>query len=228
MADKDTTQADKPFGAFRRKAPERAPVAAVPQDVPADLVEIGSVGDAYGIRGWIKLFAHAGPGRGSDTLLSAQTWWLEDRGGVKRAHRVAQAKLHSGTVVAQLDGIADRDEALALRGQRVHVPRAAFPKLATDEFYWVDLQGLDAFDTQGRALGVVADLIDNGAHSVLRIEFERAGTVCGERMIPFVEAYVQSVDLAAKRIVLDWDPAWDLEGAQAEQDDASASTDADE
>jgi 16S rRNA processing protein RimM len=217
MADKNTAQADasaqdKPFGAFRRKAPARAPVVDVPCDMPADLIEIGSVGEAYGIRGWIKIFAHAGPGKGSETLLSAKTWWFEDRDGVKRAYRVAQAKRHSTTVVAQLDGIGDRDAALALRGQRVHIPRAAFPALATDEFYWVDLQGLHAFDTRGLPLGTVADLIDNGAHSVLRLEFDRAGGKRGERMVPFVEAYVKSVDLAGKRIELDWDPSWDLDG----------------
>ena len=58
-------------------------------------------------------------------------------------------------------------------------------------------------------LGRVADLIDNGAHSILRIEYpstDKDGKpVTGERLIPFVGVYVKTVDRAAKRIVVDWD-----------------------
>jgi 16S rRNA processing protein RimM len=252
MAQKDL--ADTPqqqFGAFRRKslAPalpvdQAEPSAAtdVEQSMPDDLVEIGSIGEAYGVKGWVRIFAHAGPGQGSDTLLGAKTWWLEnrpqgagsaDKPGVKRAVRVLQSRLHSGTVVAQLEGITDRDIAQAMRGQRVSVSRASFPALTGDEYYWVDLQGLDAFNLAGQALGVVADLIDNGVHSVLRIEFNNevnataaAGSrgkrvsAVGERMIPFVEAYVKSVDLAARKIVIDWDPSWDLDAAEPAASDA--------
>jgi len=232
MAQKDTVETAQPqFGAFRRKTPvsapvaDRAPAPAASTEsgaAPEDLIEIGTVGDAYGVKGWVKIFAHAGPGKGGDALLGARTWWLEGRvPGVKQARAVLQSRRHVATVVAQLEGVADRDEALALRGQRVFVPRAVFPTLSADEYYWVDLQGLDAFDEQGRPLGVVADLIDNGAHAVLRLEFERTGGAKrGERMIPFVDAYVRSVDLPARRIVLDWDPSWDLDADEAAPADA--------
>ncbi len=247
MVQKDTAEASEPkFGAFRRKPPVPASTgdagaaakpAAMPTEIPTeapdDLIEIGTVGDAYGVKGWVKIFAHAGPGKGGDALLDAGIWWLEGRTpGVKQARTVLQSRRHVATVVGQLDGVADRDAALALRGQRVFVPRTAFPTLSANEYYWVDLQGLDAFDTQGRALGLVADLIDNGAHSVLRIEFERdfkraVGAKPGERMIPFVDAYVKSVDLPARRIVLDWDPTWDLDGADDEPEQSAENPAAD-
>jgi 16S rRNA processing protein RimM len=77
-----------------------------------------------------------------------------------------------------------------------------------DEFYWVDLVGLDVVNEAGEALGRVADLIDNGAHSVLRVEYPSVGKdgqpVNGERLIPFVGVYVKTVDRTAKRIVVDW------------------------
>lgn len=242
MAQKDRAETSGPtFGAFRRKPPVPGPVsaqapvqaaassAASSAEAPADLIEIGTVGDAYGVKGWVKIFAHAGPGKGGDALLGARTWWLEGRTpGIKQARAVLQSRRHVATVVAQLDGVNDRDAALALRGQRVFVPRTVFPKLSADEYYWVDLQGLDAFDTQDRPLGVVADLIDNGAHSVLRIEFKQAGAKPGERMIPFVDAYVKSVDLTARRIVLDWDPTWDLDGADEAPESSESAADAED
>jgi 16S rRNA processing protein RimM len=236
MAQKDPVEPPKQdFGAFRRKsvAPSQPVdadiVASAPNpvslpDQPDDLVEIGAIGEAYGIKGWVRIFAHAGPGQGYESLLAAKIWWLEGKLGSPGAQqagirpvRVLQSRLHSGTVVAQLEGITDRDIAQAMRGQRVSISRALFPALTGDEFYWVDLQGLDVLNEAGAALGVVADLIDNGVHSVLRVEFassnRKGEPTTGERMIPFVDAYVKSVDLATRKVVVEWDPAWDLETA---------------
>src|SRR6185312_964760 len=114
---------------------------------------------------------------------------------------------HSDSIVAQLSGTNNRDQALALKGWRVHVRRGDFPALGTDEFYWVDLIGLEVVNEAGVALGRVVDLIDNAAHAVLRIEYLSQGKegqpVTGERLIPFVGVYVKTVDQAAKRIVVD-------------------------
>ncbi len=91
----------------------------------------------------------------------------------------------------------------------MYVCRSDFPPLETDEFYWVDLLGLDVVNEAAVSLGKVAGMIDNGAHSVLRVEFPSAGKdgqpVTGERLIPFVGVYVKTVDQAAKRIVVDWE-----------------------
>jgi len=244
MAQKGTADTSKQeFGAFRRKsvAPSQpvdaAARAVAPNPVnlpemPDDLVEIGAIGEAYGIKGWVRIFAHAGPGQGYDTLLAAKIWWLDSKArpgqeaGI-RPVRVLQSRLHSGTVVAQLEGITDRDIAQAMRGQRVSISRALFPALTGEEYYWVDLQGLDVLNEKAEALGVVADLIDNGVHSVLRVEFashnRRGEPATGERMIPFVDAYVKSVDLAARKVVVDWDPSWDVDEAAGDTADGDNS-----
>lgn len=181
-------------------------------DWPADAVEVGAITDAYGLKGWVKVAAHAQGSQGGDALLSAKRWWLMKGRGqgceFKSAPRVA-AKTHGDTIVGQLAGVADRDAALLLRGYRVYVSRDEFPALEADEFYWVDLIGLDVVNEAGVELGKVADLIDNGAHSVLQVEYPSTGKdgkpVTGERLIPFVGAYVKTVDQAAKRIVVDWE-----------------------
>jgi 16S rRNA processing protein RimM len=96
-----------------------------------------------------------------------------------------------------------------MRGHRVYVRRSDFPALGTDEFYWVDLLGLDVVNEAGVELGKVADLIDNGAQSVLRIEYPATSKdgkpVTGERLIPFVGVFIKTVDQAAKKIVVDWE-----------------------
>ncbi|MDR5757758.1 ribosome maturation factor RimM [Caballeronia sp. LZ035] len=181
------------------------PVKALPDDA----VEVGFIADAYGLKGWVKIVPHAGGKQGGDALLNARRWWLV-KGRERKSARCMQSKVHADTIVARLGGCDDRDLAMSLKGHTVHIARSDFPKLASeDEFYWVDLLGLDVENEAGVALGRVADLIDNGAHSILRIEYpdtsKEGAPIIGERLIPFVGVYVKTVDRAAKRIVVDWD-----------------------
>jgi len=211
------------FGAFVRKpvardqaapAEAQAPALAEPAEsavCPDDVVEVGAIVDAYGLKGWVKVAAHADAGRGGDALLSAKRWWLQ-KGAERRVVRVLRAKVHSDHVVAQFAETADRDEALALRGYRISISRGEFPALEADEFYWVDLIGLAVVNEAGVVLGTVADMIDNGAHSVMRVEYPVDGKsgkdgkpLVGERLIPFVGVYVKTVDQAAKQITVSWE-----------------------
>jgi 16S rRNA processing protein RimM len=215
------------FGAFVRKPVERAEDKRAEDRInaetdskaaemrvesaeswPADAVEVGAIVDAYGLKGWVKVAAHADAGHGGDALLSAKRWWLL-RGQERKSAPSLQAKTHSDSIVAQLGGVADRDVALALRGSRVYISRSEFPALQADEFYWVDLLGLDVVNVAGVALGKVADMIDNGAHSVMRIEYptvDKDGKpATSERLIPFVGVFVKTVDQAAKQIIVDWE-----------------------
>jgi 16S rRNA processing protein RimM len=90
-----------------------------------------------------------------------------------------------------------------LRGARIFVSRGSFPAAAKDEYYWVDLIGLDVVNRQDESLGSVRELLSTGAQTVLVLEYAQDDKVC-ERMIPFVAAYVDDVDLASRRIRVDW------------------------
>jgi 16S rRNA processing protein RimM len=214
---KTASRAQASFGAFVRKPVERRAVGVDAaqtalqtdsvQSWPEDAVEVGAIVDAYGLKGWVKVLAHASARQGGDALIKANRWWLV-KGAERKAVSMLQSKVHGDSIVAQLSGFADRDEALALRGYRVNVRRSDFPALGADEFYWVDLVGLEVVNEAGVALGRVAELIDNGAHAVLSVQYPSLGKdgqpVTGERLIPFVGVYVKTVDQAAKRIVVDW------------------------
>jgi 16S rRNA processing protein RimM len=121
--------------------------------------------------------------------------------------QVLQAREQGDVVVATAEGLDDRNAAEALKGARVFVSRSAFPTPDADEFYWIDLIGLDVVNREGQALGRVVDLLDTGPQSVLRCELVPEGGQPGEvteRLIPFVSAYIDSVSLADRRIVADW------------------------
>jgi 16S rRNA processing protein RimM len=153
-------------------------------------------------------------------LFSAKSWFLQApdakfRPGFKAfmgtvTVSVDESKTHSDSVVAKIDGLDDRNEAESLRGCRIFLPRSAFPKASKDEYYWVDLIGLNVINREGIALGYVRDLMATGPNSVLCIEYqatrEDGSSKAEERMIPFVSAYVDSVDTAGKLITVDWQP----------------------
>ncbi len=222
------------FGAFRpravksdagEKAVETPPVAehgaAVTEEamdpvqagavaIPDDLIEVGVIGQAYGVRGQVKVFPHAGAPDGDAAMLNARYWWFRGpREQTPRRLAVRGAKVHSGAVAVAIAGCDDRDAAVALKGTAVLVRRSDFPALPDGEYYWVDLIDLAVVNPEGTTLGRVRDLMDNGAHSVLRVVYDALDAdgkaVERERLIPFVDAYLREVDLAAKRIVVDWD-----------------------
>jgi len=170
--------------------------------IPDDLVLVGHVTGAYGIKGWVRIRPYSSD---ADAMLHARTWWL-DKPSLRDVDKL-QAKLHGEDVVAQLMGVADREAAESLKGCAVQVRRSEFPVLTGDEFYWVDLIGLAVENLEGKPLGSVRDLMDNGAHPILQVEVpaDDGEAKPKELLIPFVEQFVKTVDQAAKRIVVDWD-----------------------
>jgi 16S rRNA processing protein RimM len=158
------------------------------------LLDMGRVAGSYGIRGWLKV----APGGGVAAALSqAREWWIGERPYV-----VAEAKLHGAGVVAKLEGIESREQALALKGARVSMPREALPELSKGHYYLVDLLGLEVLNEQGERLGAIAQWITNGAQDVMEVAGERT------RLIPWVSAIVKRVDLERRQVVVDWSADW--------------------
>jgi len=211
-----------------RVLPGIDPMRPVPeQDVAASdrLIELGRIASAYGIKGWVKVQPHSAQ---AEVLLSARQWWLSESARATDAVDAAQAqpvavlaaRPQGSAVVAQFQGIADRTQAEALRGKAVWLPRSAFPPPDDDEYYWIDLIGCLVYGGQAgqsALLGRVADVADNGAHAVLKIEKlapspDGGGLVAVqdakgrpvELLVPFVDAHLRTVDLTARRIDTNW------------------------
>jgi len=180
---------------------------------PEDAVEVGRILDAWGVKGWLKVQAFASS---PQALFSSKRWFLKppepnamrrptpsaSASSIPPLLKVMQSREHGDWVVAQVQDVTDRGGAESLRGARVFVSRTSFPTPEEGEYYWIDLIGMSVVNRAGEALGTVTDLIDTGPHSVLRIADETAPD--GERMIPFVAAYIDDVSLPDRRITVDW------------------------
>jgi 16S rRNA processing protein RimM len=184
-----------------------------PATLPDDAIEVARIAGAWGVKGWLKVQSFSAQ---PEALFSSKRWYLQppEKGPQPFTGtvllRVREAKDHSGGVVATVDGIDDKDAADALKGARLFVSRASFPTADKDEYYWVDLIGLSVLNREGVALGVVRELLSTGPQTVLVLDANEPNAEGVlkpvERMIPFVSNFVDGVDLAARRITVDWQP----------------------
>ena len=101
----------------------------------------------------------------------------------------------------------DRDLARTYCGAEVRVSTAELPPLPDGEYYWFQLEGLDVFTVDDECLGKVHHLMETGSNDVLVVQATAGSIDQRERLIPYLPGeVVQSVDLAAKQMVVDWDP----------------------
>ena len=134
---------------------------------------------------------------------------LTDETGVRRfeLRLIGTAK---GVVIARLLGVGDRNQAEALRGLRLYLPRSALPQTEADEYYHADLIGLEAVLGDGTPVGRIRAVHDFGAGDTLELARPGASPV----MVPFTRAVVPRIELAAGRLVLDPPPGL-LDGGAA-------------
>jgi len=155
---------------------------------------MGRVAGSYGVRGWLKVAPDDGAEEG---LVGAKQWWIGSD-----AYRISGAKIHGATVVGKPAGVDTPEQAKALKGQTVAVPRQALPEPEEGKYYLADLVGLQVVNEQGAALGVVTRTYSNGAHDVIEVSGDKT------RLIPWVAAVVKEVDLRNKRVEVQWGADW--------------------
>jgi len=166
------------------------------------MVVLGKVIDPYGVRGWVRIHPF-----GDDPAAWAQmpVWWLgsEDLADWREA-KPKTCRPHGESLICQFEGVDNRTAAEALKGMLVGAPREALPATAENEFYWADLIGLEVVNSAGEVLGRVEELIETGAHTVLRLVSQEGK----ERLLPFVASVVLAVEPENKLIRVDWGTDW--------------------
>lgn len=170
---------------------------------PADLIELGAVRGAYGIKGWARIEPHATDG---GVLEAVRDWWIV-RGGSRQRVTIEACRRHGTTILAKWPGCESKEAADALKGATVAVARGQFPPLREGEHYLSDLLGSRVVNRSGETLGEVSGLRASEAAGVLRQWLEVTdGT--DTHLIPLVEPYVDEVDPADKVVRVDWQRDW--------------------
>jgi 16S rRNA processing protein RimM len=155
---------------------------------------MGRIVGSYGIQGWVRVLPYSDE---RDALAAHPVWWV---GGSET--RIEEARVQGSVLVARLEGIQTREQALALKGTEISVPRAAFAEAGEGQYYYADLIGLDVVNLQGEKLGEVVAMSSHGAHDLIELDGDR------RQLLPWIPQVVKKVDLEARRIEVDWGADW--------------------
>lgn len=166
-----------------------------------DKIILGQINGIYGVQGWVKVFSHTDP---RQNILNYSPWLIKIN-RVWRSFDVKDGRTQQGgkLVVAQIEGIADREQARTFMGCEIAILPEQLPEV-TEGYYWMQLLDCDVFLPDGTLLGQVTELVETGVHDVLRVE-KTAELGKGSELIPFVmERFILNVDIETKTIQVDW------------------------
>jgi len=167
-----------------------------------DLIQVGHVHTAYGIKGWVWVMSRTEP---IANIFSYGPWYL-DRAGTLAKVVLVDHRAQGKGLVAQFAGCEDRNSADLMIGATIWVPKSALQTLAADEYFWSDLIGMRVVTEQGVLLGCVDDMMETGANDVIVLKACDGSVDDQERLLPWVDQVVLKVDREAKCITVDWDP----------------------
>lgn len=170
------------------------------------LIVVGKLGSSYGIRGWLRVFSFT---EDPDNLFDYTPWYIK-RADSWQEVEVESFKPHNQDTIVKIKGIDDRDDANVLTNCEIYVDAEKLPDLEDGDFYWKDLIGCKVLTINGYDLGQVTDLMETGSNDVLVVKANLKDAFgAKERLIPFVEdQFIKQVDLSAKQVTVDWDPAF--------------------
>lgn len=154
---------------------------------------LGYISGAFGLKGGlkVKLLNQSG-----DLLPAGTNLFLKQKGKAQKTFTIKQWQ-RDGRIF--LEGLDDRDAALAWQGSEIFIERAFLPKALDDEFYLHDLLGSEVRLINSNILvGKVSGFSHNGAQDLLEI-FDGSKRA----MLPMVPAIIISIDIEQKIVMID-------------------------
>ena len=147
---------------------------------------MGDIGRPQGLQGEVRIRSFT-----AEPASIAEYGPLEDETGT-RLFEIESLRVTTKALTARLKGVESRDQAEALTGTRLYVPRSRLPAREEDEWYHSDLIGLAALDPDGAAIGTVIAVHNFGAGDLLEIEPPGGGATV---LMPFTRETVPEVDV---------------------------------
>jgi len=147
------------------------------------LIEAGRIVNTHGVQGEVKIEVWLDSPRFFTTFKRL----VLDTG---EELKVLSARAHKGFVIAKLEGAADVNAAMRLKGRNVSVRRedAALPRGA---FFLQDIIGAKVVDEAGNEIGKLAEVMETPASNIYVVRGE------AEHLIPAVPEFIKKTDADA-------------------------------
>ena len=129
---------------------------------------LGKVTKAHGLRGEVKIFSFSGQPENFKGYKEVSL--VDSTGKLSSALAVEKFRVQGKTVIVQLATVKSRDQAEKIEGMGVLLSKNLLPQTAEDEFYWYQYEGKMVSDQDGRTIGRVESLFNNGAQDIMVVK----------------------------------------------------------
>lgn len=158
-------------------------------------VSVGKILNFHGIKGEAKVGFSKGQ---EDFILSLDKVFVSESGDYLPLN-IERSRLNKNVVLMKFAGVDSINELMPYKGQIIFVEENVIrDKLDEGEFLIDELVGLYVFDTDGKKLGFVVGVSNNGATDLLSVKTNSKNI----SLVPFVKAFIVSVSIADKEIVI--------------------------
>jgi 16S rRNA processing protein RimM len=154
---------------------------------------LGQIVSAHGIRGDVLIRTY------TDAPEDIARYGALSNEAGDRSFAINIRRVTDKGVIARIEGVSDRTTAKALKGTRLYVDRDRLPATGPNEFYHSDLIGLSAVSPTGETIGEVVGVQNYGAGDLIEIRVSGSREI---ELVPFADAFVPTVDLAAGRLIV--------------------------
>jgi 16S rRNA processing protein RimM len=169
-----------------------------------DLFPIGRVANPHGVKGKIKVGYF---GEDFSQFHFYREVFIEDRMGRLQSYEILEATPQPPRLILQLKDIRTVEEARTLVGKEIYVRKECLPDLPQDEYYWMEMIGMEVETEEGKRIGRIKKIFPTGAHDIYVVQGER-----GEIFLPAVEEVIQSIDRERKVMKVIWmEGLWERE-----------------
>ncbi len=159
-----------------------------------DLFVFGEIVKTRGLKGCLKALSFL---ESPDVLEGLDFLYLESRSGQRTQYKIKKIDPAGKFLFIEFEDISDVDAAQALVGFKLLMPRSLLNALPSDEYYWMDIIGLDVYTQESRHLGRISSIFPTGSNDVYVCQGES-----GEILIPAIADIVVNVDLVSHRITV--------------------------
>lgn len=161
-----------------------------------DLFPIGRVVKPHGVKGKIKIGYF---GEDFSQFHFYQEVFIEDRMGRLQSYEILEATPQPPRLILQLKDIRTVEEARSLVGKEIYVRKECLPDLPEDEYYWMEIVGMEVETEEGKSIGTIKEIFPTGAHDIYVVQGRR-----GEIFLPAVQEVIQSIDRRRRVMKVTW------------------------
>ena len=167
---------------------------------------VGQISGVFGVHGWVKIFSFTEP---RNNILSYKPWLIRNKSDWQTM-TIVKGRIQGKTLVAQIEGVDDRDKAHSLIGSDIAIDPSQLKSLEDNDFYWRELIGLDVEETNLGLIGKVQSIMATGANDVLVVVGKDNAGKNRETLIPYLlDDVIKNIDLEKQRILVDWNESFD-------------------